>query len=128
MTIPDVGHRYFLPEALYGKEQWVAQKNSATGEVGSFERVCDSAGLFLQHLEAGTPPEDSRISGVLYVEESREVGAGPYDCNALLAHNPFATKRLPGDIWGEIPQLDLKDDSLVWSDRLVKAPNNERAS
>jgi hypothetical protein len=105
--------RSTLTKALYGQVQLVAQKRRETHEIGQFQRVCMADGLFLRH---GAAPRYTRISGVLCVEESHDVGASPLDFLAYLVHNPYAMQRLPPDLWDDVPQLDLHGDRLVWSD------------
>lgn len=114
LTVPAF-NRGFLVKALYGEEQWVALKDLRTMTVGPFRRECDPRGLFLNQLPDGRH-EYTRVSGVLYVEESHEVGADPDECQVMVAHNPFARKRLPEDIWGNAPQCMVRDDLLSWSD------------
>jgi len=116
LTIPERWLRRTITEALYGVERWVAERNAETLDIGPFERICDPTGIFLRHLNEGGRPTSTRVSGVLYLEESHDVGAGPLDCNVFLAHNPFASHVLPEDIWRNVPQLKLDGTSLVWSD------------
>ena len=117
LTLPGFNHRRFLVEALYGAEKWHLTEHSE-----SLERTIEPTGFFLSHLEKGTQPEYTRVSAVLYLEESHNVGAGAFDVNVLLVHNPFAAVPLPDDIWADIAQLKLVGEALVWSDGFPEKP------
>ena len=117
LTLPENWTRRSLTKALYGTEQWSFNINPQTDALEDRQKVLNPTGSFLRHLRKRGKATSRRISGVLYLEESRECGASPFDFVALLPRNPFAHKPLPAGLWGEIPQCDIEGESLRWTDR-----------
>ena len=105
-------------------ESYIAQRmNMATGEpIGPVEFPL-KPGRFLRIPPggAGDASDVDHVGGVICIEE-RVVRHPDLRENAwvgheiLVAHNPWGRPPIPENLWGECPQLVLRDGAVIWSD------------
>ena len=116
--MPVHSERDQITTAFFGNlvYKWPVDPERGVIEDAGYDEFVPS-GHFLKHYGWGdeaAAPRYRRVSAVLVIEET--VGVSGIEHEALVVHNPFAEHSIPESIWGDIPQLVVRGESMEWTD------------
>jgi hypothetical protein len=111
-----------LVRALYGDTKITFFVDTQTGSAVSEPKpeFYPDGSLLKSWGDGPKPQRFTRVGAVVSLEEKpKEQHDGLFllEPKALVAHNPFAIRRIPTSIWRPYPQLLESGDRMEWTDR-----------